>query len=93
MLVGEAGGFVLPVSGEGIGTSIKSGLLAADSIIKATKSGVSPDGIYLEEVEVIISTFSKLLPWFKRIVTETKGGGCSLPQVLAEAYGDTLKAF
>ena len=90
---GDAGGFVLPVSGEGIGTSIKSGLLAAGSIIKAVKSGAQPDSIYLNEVEVIISEFNEILPWFKRIVAETKSGGHSLPQVLAEAYSDTLRMF
>jgi len=35
MLVGDAGGFVSPISGEGIHTSIKSGKIAAETAIKA----------------------------------------------------------
>lgn len=93
LLAGEAGGFVLPISGEGIGTCLRSGLSAAEAIIRAIKSGAAADSIYLNEVGVIISTFAEILPWFKRIVAETKGGGNSLPQVLAQAYGDTLRAF
>ncbi len=37
LLVGDAGGLTLPISGEGIGSAMKTGLLAADCIIKANK--------------------------------------------------------
>ncbi|MFC2002953.1 NAD(P)/FAD-dependent oxidoreductase [Chloroflexota bacterium] len=93
LLVGDAAGLLLPVSGEGISTCLKSGLLAADSIIKAIKSGGLADSIYLNEVEGIISTFAQILPSFKKILMETRGGGHSLPQILAKAYADTLRTF
>ncbi len=93
LLAGEAGGFVLPVTGEGIGTCLKSGLLAADSIIKSLKSGKPADSIYLNAVEPILATFKEMLPSFKKIVAETRSGGHSLPQVVAEAYRDALRTF
>ncbi len=91
--VGDAASFHLPVSGEGIGTAIKSGLLAADSIREALGSGKQADRIYLTEVEAIISEFKELYPWYARIVEETKSGGNSLPEVLREAYHSTLRMF
>lgn len=35
MIIGDAGGFISPISGEGIHTSIKSGMIAAETAIKA----------------------------------------------------------
>lgn len=93
LLVGDAGGFLLPVIGAGIGTGIKSGLLAADSIMRAKELGEQADKIYLTLVKGIISTFRELYPWFKRIVEETKCGGRSLPGVLCEAYQNTMRMF
>jgi len=93
LLAGEAGGFVLPISGEGIGTCLRSGLSAANSIIKAVETGVPADSTYLDEVQPIISVFEELLPSFKKIITETKSGGRSLPQVVADAYRATLRTF
>ena len=93
LLVGDASGIRLPVSGEGIGTALKSGLLAADSIISAIKSGVPPDGHYLDGIEPILTEFRKMVPQFKRINDEKKSGGASLPIVLAEAYRETLRSF
>ena len=93
LLVGDAAGLLMPASGEGIGCGLRSGLLAASSIIKAIESGGQADKIYLEEFKAIISRFEELVPWFKRVVEETKAGGHSLPQVLREAYADTLRTF
>ena len=93
LLVGDAGGFCIPVTGEGIGTAIKSGLLAADSIIRAGASGGQADKLYLAETEGIISTFKEVLPWFRSIIEEIKGGGSSLPQVLRDAYQGTLRQY
>ena len=93
LLAGDAGGFCLPVSGEGIGTALKSGLLAADSIIRAMDSGEQADRIYLEAVQVIISVFGEILPWRERITEEARAGGHALPQVLRDAYHSTLRMF
>ena len=93
LLVGDAAGLVMPVSGEGIGVGIKSALLAASSIIRAVESDEPPDKIYLAEISGIISVFGEIYPWFRKIIDEARSGGYSLPQVLRDAYNDTLRMF
>jgi flavin-dependent dehydrogenase len=58
LLVGDAGGFMLPV-GEGIGPSFKSGLLAGDSILAAHESGEDADQVYFENLEPMLLAFGK----------------------------------
>ena len=91
LLVGDAAGLIMPVSGEGIGVGIKSGLLAASSIVEAVKSGKPPDDSYLRDLSGIISVFEAMYPSFRRIVDEAKSGGHSLPQILRDSYHSTLK--
>jgi len=93
LLTGDAGGFILPVSGEGIGVAIKSGLLAANSIMKAIESAKQPDRIYLAEIKGMLSVFSEIYPWCERIAEEMGSGGHSLPEVLRDAYRSTLRMF
>ena len=93
LLVGDAGGLILPVTGEGIGTAIKTGLLAADSIKRAIESGEQPDKVYLAEIDCIISIFRELSSWPKKIADERSRGGQSLPQILRDACYSTLRVF
>jgi len=93
LLVGDAAGLALPISGEGIGTGMKSALLAAHSIKRAIKSGKPAEVTYLSEVESIISLFGEIYPWFRRMIEDAKGGGHSMPQILRDSYLSTLKAF
>jgi len=90
LLVGDAGGLIMPVSGEGIGVGIKSALLAAGSILEALKSGKSADTIYLDRIGGIISYFGEIYPWFRRIVDEAKSGGHHLPRLVRDGYASTL---
>ena len=93
LLVGDASFLAMPVSGEGIGSGIKSGLLAAGSILKALELDEQADKIYLAEIDSLISTFKEVYPWFKRATEEAKSGGYRLPEVLREGYGSTLRVF
>ncbi len=93
LLVGDAAGFLLPVTGEGIGTALKSGILAADSIIEALQSGQPSDTAYLARVRDIVNMFREIYPYFERIVGETRSGGQSLPILLCDAYQSTLRTF
>jgi flavin-dependent dehydrogenase len=72
LLVGDAFGIRLPVSGEGIGTALKSGLLAANSIVSAIESGVPPDGHYLDGIEPILTELRKMVPQFKKSMMRRK---------------------
>jgi flavin-dependent dehydrogenase len=93
LLVGDAANFFLPVSGEGIGTAIQSGLLAADSIMTASESGEQAGRAYSARLEPTISLFGTLSSGLEKIGAEMKDGGDSLPEVLQEAYGSTLRLF
>ncbi len=93
LLVGDAGCFCIPVSGEGIGTAIKTGLIAASSIIRSIESGESADRNYLAGIDGIISTFKEVLPCYKNILEEVRNGGRSLPEVVREGYQSTLRLY
>jgi flavin-dependent dehydrogenase len=93
LLVGDAAGLVMPVSGEGIGTGMKSALIAASSIKKAEDSNKPAEVFYLSELNNIISLFGEIYPWFKKIADEAKSGGNSLPGILRNGYFSTLRVF
>ena len=93
LLVGDAAGLIMPVSGEGIGVGMKSALLAASSIRRATDSGKAAEVFYLSEIGGILSMFGEIYPWFRRIMDEARSGGHSLPQTLRDAYNSTLRTL
>ncbi|MBW1941502.1 MAG: FAD-dependent monooxygenase [Deltaproteobacteria bacterium] len=90
LLVGDAAGFIMPVSGEGIGLAVQSALAAAAAVTRSKGTGDPPDGMYLTGIEPILSCFEKTYPWFKKIMEEAKGEGTSLPGILKQAYEGTL---
>jgi flavin-dependent dehydrogenase len=93
LLVGDAAGLTMPVSGEGIGVGMKSALAAAGSIKGAVESGEPAEATYLTGIGGIISMFGEIYPWFRRMADEAGGGGHSLPRVVRDGYGGTLRRF
>jgi flavin-dependent dehydrogenase len=91
LLIGDAAGLLMPVSGEGIGLGMKSAVLAARSMIEAASKDQRPDEAYLSEMRGIISAFSEIYPWFRKIVDGAGSGGHSLPKILKDAYQSTLR--
>lgn len=88
MLIGDAALLQLPVSGEGIGTALKSGLLAAQSIAEAVTSQRNAAEIYLCHLEPLLGILRGLYPWNEKIEVESKRG----PVALLDAYAEGLKA-
>ena len=93
LLAGDAAGLMIPVSGEGIGVAMKSGLLAARSIAEAEAQGGQAEQTYLEEINDTISAFEELYPWFKKMIEEAERGGHALPQMIRDGYQSTLRMF
>jgi flavin-dependent dehydrogenase len=93
LLAGEAGGFVLPITGEGIGTGLKSGLLAAESIVQALKSDQQADQIYLNEIKPMITAIKEYSLWVSKIEAAAKGSGLLLRETLAGAHEASLRMF
>jgi flavin-dependent dehydrogenase len=54
LLVGDAAGLKIPISGEGINTAIKSGFLAANSIVEAARTTRTVLKIYLDELTPLL---------------------------------------
>ena len=84
---------MLPITGEGIGTCLQSGLLAADAVVQALKSGRQADGVYLKEIAPIVTAFRNYSPWIQRVAGAAKEGGDSLRDTLAEAHRASLALF
>jgi flavin-dependent dehydrogenase len=91
LLIGDAAGLLFPITFEGIGTALKSGILAADSIARSVKEGREAAGIYLQELKSILQTIRSLHSWNKKLEKEATQGGAQLSKALKAAYGETLK--
>jgi len=91
LLIGDAAGLLFPITFEGIGTALKSGILAADSVARSVKEGREPAGIYLQELKSILKTIRSLHSWNKKLEQEATKGGAELSKALKSAYGETLK--
>ena len=91
LLIGDAAGLLFPITFEGIGTALKSGILAADSIARSVKEGSEAAEIYLRELKSILQTIRRLHSWNKKLDQEVTKGGAELSKALKAAYGETLK--
>ncbi|MBW2582896.1 MAG: NAD(P)/FAD-dependent oxidoreductase [Deltaproteobacteria bacterium] len=91
LLIGDAAGLLFPITFEGIGTALKSGILAADSVARSLKEGRAAAGIYLRELKPILKTIRRLHAWNKKLEQEATKGGAELSKALKAAYRETLK--
>lgn len=91
LLTGDAAGLLLPVSGEGIGTALQSGLAAADAVIAAAKSGEEAYRGYLERIEGMVEAFGEIALEFRKVRDGFKAGDGALADLLAAAYRATLR--
>ena len=86
LLVGNAAGLTKPITGEGIGTAIKSGIMAAEAVIQAGKSGEKASKFYLPVAQDMVSQMDRMYPARGKIREEAgKGLGCMLA-TLREIY-------
>lgn len=88
MLIGDAGGFVSPISGEGIQTAVISGKVAAETAIKALQEGAySKDALKLyktnAEIKGIIRNF-KLKRSMIKFFYENNGKNLNIMLSLSE---------
>jgi len=92
LLVGDAGGFLLPVSGEGIGAALQCGMAAADAIleVKGQPQGEAFQG-YLKRLVPLADLLESLLPEYTKMRDAVKAADAALPQVIVDAYRATLR--
>jgi flavin-dependent dehydrogenase len=87
LLIGDAAGLMLPVTGEGIGTALKSGILAATSVIKAMEAKSMAADIYLRELESVLATLKNLYP-LEEVIAEAAAKG---PEALLDAFREGIE--
>jgi flavin-dependent dehydrogenase len=91
MLVGDAASLILPITYEGIGPALKSGLLAADAISEAAKHNTQAAGIYLGELESMLEVLNGLYSLSKELEQKADQGVQPLAKAMKDAYEETLK--
>lgn len=82
LIIGDASGIRFPVTAEGIGTGIRCGLMAADSINKAIHGQGKADSYYLSDAKILYSELEKLAPPRGYLGEQAKKG----PEFLLDAY-------
>lgn len=87
LLVGDAGGFGIPFTVEGVGPALKSGCLAAEAVLEAVSLGRKADGIYAKKIEGIIDILQHLRSVEKRM----KDAAAQGPEALARAMAGFIE--
>lgn len=91
LLVGDAAGLLLPISFEGIGTALKSGRTAADSILEASKTGRFAADTYVPALRPMIREIERLYALEQSLAAQAVFGPDHFCEALKNAYEETLK--
>jgi flavin-dependent dehydrogenase len=91
LLIGDAAGLLLPITFEGIGTALKSGISAADSVARSVEDGSEAAGNYLRELNPVLEIIRSLQSWNNKLEQAAINGDAQLVEALKAAYGETLK--
>lgn len=89
LLVGDAAGLLLPISGEGIGAALKSGLFAADSVIEASRGDGQAAHLYLNRLKGLISKLQELYSDAKKMFAQKDEN--QRVSILKEAWQKALR--
>jgi flavin-dependent dehydrogenase len=91
LLAGDAAGLIFPITFEGIGSSLKSGLMAAETIISVQdRQGVAAD-IYLEKLKPVLRTIDELVKVNRNVEAKAFEDKSKVLDALVFAYGETLR--
>lgn len=91
LLTGDAAGLQIPVSGEGIGTALKSGVLAANAIVESLRTGKEVSKIYTGELSPLLATLRSDYLKLEQIKSEANRGPEALLDALATAFEESLE--
>ncbi len=91
LLIGDAAGLSLPLTGEGIGSAMKSGLLAADCILKAGKAEGRAAALYIEGLQPMLAWYRDLIAHYDRIREAEARGPKPLAEALRAGWQATLE--
>ena len=90
LLIGDAAGLILPITFEGIGSALKSGIQAAEAIVKFFDHEEAVVSTYLKSLEPILTTVGRLCRVQDELKAASSGGPDFLARALRDAYRETL---
>lgn len=91
LLLGDAASLLFPITYEGIGPALKSGLLAADAISEAADRGVQAADLYLADLKSMLEVLKGLYFLNKELEQKAEKGVQPVLKALRKAYEETLK--
>jgi flavin-dependent dehydrogenase len=93
LLIGDAAGLSFPITYEGIGAALKSGLLAADSITAASPARREAAEIYLHELTSFLKTLENLYSLQESLEQAPIRRASDLSHTLKKVYEKTLRVI
>ncbi len=90
LLIGDAAGLLFPITFEGIGTALKSGLLAADAIVEASRTHSEAATIYLKKLTAVVKVIMDLHGLNEKIESFSQKGAEKIAHSLKKAYAASL---
>ena len=90
LLIGDAAGLLFPITLEGIGTALKSGLLAAEAIGRSAKTGREAGAAYLRALKPVLGIIESLGGLQERLAETAPVNAGALAGAIKEAYERTL---
>lgn len=90
LLIGDAASLILPITYEGIGPALQSGLLAAESVSEAAKRNRKAADIYLGELGSMLEVLQGLYSLAKELEQKAEEGVQPFSKAMKEAYEETL---
>ncbi|MBI5250002.1 MAG: FAD-dependent monooxygenase [Desulfomonile tiedjei] len=90
LLVGDAAGLIFPITFEGIGSALKSGVAAADAVSKSVETGKHAAAFYLEALELILEKIRHLCSVQNELGDSSMGDPHRLAASMLSAYRETL---
>ena len=91
LLAGDAAGLIFPITFEGIGSALKSGILAADAVIEAAGLGKEAGDIYLNKLSPLLLQLRRLDKLQAALDVAAANSPSELAKGLKAAYEETLK--
>jgi flavin-dependent dehydrogenase len=91
LLIGDAASLILPITYEGIGPALQSGLLAAHAISEAAERGMHAADTYLRELGSMLDVLKGLYSLSKGLEQKAEEGVQPLSKAMRDAYEETLK--
>ena len=90
MLIGDAAGLILPITFEGIGSTLKSGVLAADAIIHGVQRRTEAAEFYIRKLEPVLEALRRVYKLNEELDHATARGAIELSKSLKRAYEQAL---